>query len=181
MTRALLTSESCNDAELFWERVNATSLLCVGIIARSLLPTPVRPFCFYIRPSNPRAPSIDPTTYPSLRHCISDVIFFFLFWPIDDSSRFSPITAGITRLSNFALNGAFALLTSAVFTGNVAFAGGIAPSWMHRGDMVTIAVLVGVLGTRVTRVSVAYFGPSLPISHERAVASTTLFSFLISG
>jgi hypothetical protein len=111
-----------------------------------------------------------------------------LFSLLADRRQFAVLThhgrrsaAKITRLSNFALNGAFVLLTSAVFTGNAAFAGGIEPSWMHRGDMVTMAVLVGVLGTRIARVSVAYFGHSLPISHERAVASMTLFCFLISA
>ena len=39
-TCMLLTSESCTDAELFWERVHATSLLCVGVIVRLLLPMP---------------------------------------------------------------------------------------------------------------------------------------------
>eukprot|EP01083_Nonionella_stella_P061008 159082_1 len=41
--------------------------------------------------------------------------------------------AKITRLSNFALNGAVALLTSVVFIGNASL-GGIERSWMHMGE-----------------------------------------------
>ncbi len=99
-TCMLLTSESCTDAELFWERVHAISLVCVGVIVRSMLPTPVRPFCFTsdhqnlthhrstLQPYNPQPPT------PVSSHCISDVVCFVLFWPIDDSSRFSPIMGG---------------------------------------------------------------------------------------
>ncbi|KAL3779590.1 hypothetical protein ACHAW5_005423 [Stephanodiscus triporus] len=59
--------------------------------------------------------------------------------------------AKITRLSNFALNGAIALLVSVVFTGNASFTGGIEPSWMHKLDMLIFIVLVGVLSARVAK------------------------------
>ena len=65
--------------------------------------------------------------------------------------------AKITRLSNFALNGAIALLAGIVFTGNASLAGGMEPSWMHKIDMLVLITLVGLLSVRVAKVSALFY------------------------
>ncbi|KAL3790937.1 hypothetical protein HJC23_004919 [Cyclotella cryptica] len=58
--------------------------------------------------------------------------------------------ANITTFSNVALSCATAFLASCVFTGNASL-GGIEKSWMHIGDMLTMAILVAILFCRVTQ------------------------------
>ena len=55
----------------------------------------------------------------------------------------------ITRLSNFALHSATALLCSVIYAGNVN-RGGFERGWMHWGDMLTMILLVGILLARVS-------------------------------
>ena len=55
----------------------------------------------------------------------------------------------ITRLSNFALHSAVALLCSVIYAGNVNH-GGLERGWMHWGDMLTMLLLVGILLARVS-------------------------------
>lgn len=59
----------------------------------------------------------------------------------------------ITRLSNAALNGAVALLVAVIFTGNASY-GGIERSWMHKGDMLTMMLLVFILWARVSKTNI---------------------------
>ena len=46
-----------------------------------------------------------------------------------------------------------AMLVSVIFVGNASM-GGLEKSWMHMGDMLTMIILVGVLGVRVSKVCV---------------------------
>ena len=62
------------------------------------------------------------------------------------------VAAKVTRLSDVALTAATALLVSVVFAGNASFPGGVERSWMHKGDMLTMLIVVAVLWMKVTKV-----------------------------
>jgi len=87
----------------------------------------------------------------------------------------------ITRLSNAALNGAVALLVAVVFTGNASY-GGIERSWMHKGDMLTMMLLVFVLWVRVSKTDVQWEQKN-PINEDLGINCKTLLIFflVISG
>jgi hypothetical protein len=142
---ALLTSNSCTDTELIWERVVTVSLVYVGVVVSQCI-------------------------YDFVSCLISDIEILRLNLTLSLHRRFftgpqfavltyhsKQSIAKITRLSNFALNGAIALLVSVVFTGNASFTGGLKPSWMHKVDMLGMIVLVCVLSARVAKVSVCWF------------------------
>ena len=61
----------------------------------------------------------------------------------------------ITRLSNFALHSATALLCAVIYAGNAKY-GGHERGWMHVGDMLTMLLLVGVLMARVSEDGVVW-------------------------
>lgn len=61
----------------------------------------------------------------------------------------------ITRLSNFALHSATALLCAVIYAGNAKY-GGHERGWMHVGDMLTMILLVGILMARVSEDGVVW-------------------------
>jgi hypothetical protein len=80
----------------------------------------------------------------------------------------------ITRLSNMALHCSTAFLASVVFAGNASF-GGIERSWMHKGDVLTMMILVGVLMRRVTKTD-AEWAERKPLEDGMGVNCKTLLN-----
>uniref|UniRef100_A0A7S0AEA2 Uncharacterized protein n=1 Tax=Minutocellus polymorphus TaxID=265543 RepID=A0A7S0AEA2_9STRA len=85
----------------------------------------------------------------------------------------------ITRLSNFALHSAVALLCSVIYAGNVNH-GGFERGWMHWGDMLTMLLLVGILMARVSEDGAAWANKnSLGVLGGMGINCKTLLLFFV--
>ena len=83
----------------------------------------------------------------------------------------------ITRLSNASLNGAVALLVGVIFTGNASY-GGIERSWMHKGDMLTMMLLVFVLWARVSKTNIDWAQKN-SLNEDLGINCKTLLIFFL--
>jgi len=83
----------------------------------------------------------------------------------------------ITNLSNFAAYGAMSLLVSIVFIGNASL-GGIEPSWMHMGDVLSSIILLAVLIARVSKAD-AEWAEKKPLGNMGVNCKTLLLLILV--
>lgn len=127
----LLTSTACTDAEQVMERFVSLAMLYVGVVVRY-----ARVTIFYV-------------TYLIMFVILPSLVIAAQYTVLTYHSKESP--GKITRLASTALNCATALLASVVYAGNASF-GGIERSWMHKGDLLTMMVLVAFLSHRLTKV-----------------------------